>query len=51
VQFPTLLAFSAPKVKGYTPESVVAEKLQAMVALGMVNSRMKDFYDIWVWEK
>ena len=48
VQFPTLLAFSAPKVKGYTPESVVAEKFQAMVALGMVNSRMKDFYDIWV---
>ena len=48
MQFPTLLAFSAPKVKGYTPESVVAEKFQAMVALGMVNSRMKDFYDIWV---
>jgi len=48
IEFPTLLKFSAPKVKGYTPESVVAEKSQAMVSLGMVNSRMKDFYDIWV---
>lgn len=48
LQYPTLLKFPAPKVKGYPPESVVAEKFQAMVALGMVNSRMKDFYDIWV---
>lgn len=48
LKYPTLLKFPPPKVKGYTPESVVAEKFQAMVALGMVNSRMKDFYDIWV---
>lgn len=28
-------------------DSVVAEKLEAIVSLGMLNSRMKDFYDIW----
>jgi hypothetical protein len=48
LQYPTLLKFPAPKVQGYPPESVVAEKFQAMIALGMVNSRMKDFYDIWM---
>jgi len=47
LQYPTLLKFPPPKIRGYTPESVVAEKFQALVALGMVNSRMKDFYDIW----
>ena len=48
LQYPTLLKFPAPKIQGYPPESVVAEKFQAMVSLGMVNSRMKDFYDIWL---
>jgi len=28
-------------------ESTIAEKFQAMVKLGVLNSRMKDFYDIW----
>src|SRR5262249_19450417 len=37
----------APRLRGYTRESVVAEKFQAMVALGEVNSRLKDFYDVW----
>lgn len=32
----------------YTKESVIAEKFDAMVSRGMTNSRMKDFYDIWV---
>ena len=32
----------------YPRESVIAEKLQAMMALGLLNSRMKDFYDIWL---
>jgi len=32
---------------GYTMESTIAEKFQAMVKLGVLNSRMKDFYDIW----
>jgi hypothetical protein len=38
----------APQLRGYPPESVVAEKLQALVFLGSVNSRMKDFYDLWI---
>lgn len=46
--YPTLLDLPAPQVKAYPRETVVAEKLQAMVALGPVNSRMKDFYDIWL---
>jgi hypothetical protein len=29
-------------------ETVIAEKFQAMVALGLANSRLKDFYDIWI---
>lgn len=48
VTYPTLLDFDAPKLLGYTPETVVAEKLQAMVALDMANTRLKDFLDIWV---
>jgi hypothetical protein len=49
--YPTLLDFPAPKLQVYPKETVIAEKLQAMVALGMANSRMKDFYDIWVISK
>jgi hypothetical protein len=48
ISYPTLLDFPPPRLKAYPRESVVSEKLQAMVALGMPNSRMKDFYDIWV---
>jgi hypothetical protein len=46
--FPTLLAMPAPQLRAYPKETVVAEKLQAMVQLGMANSRMKDFYDLRV---
>ncbi|MCF8072421.1 MAG: nucleotidyl transferase AbiEii/AbiGii toxin family protein [Desulfarculaceae bacterium] len=47
IDYPTLLDQPAPRIKAYPKESVVAEKLQAMVAIGMPTSRMKDFYDIW----
>ncbi|MCM3900752.1 MAG: nucleotidyl transferase AbiEii/AbiGii toxin family protein [Pyrinomonadaceae bacterium] len=47
IDFPTLLDFPAPHLRGYTRESVVAEKFEAMVKLGMLNSRMKDFFDLW----
>lgn len=47
VEYPTILDFPAPHLYGYPPETVVAEKFQAMTVLGMANSRMKDFYDIW----
>jgi predicted nucleotidyltransferase component of viral defense system len=46
--YPTLLEFPAPKLHVYSKESVVAEKFEAMVKLGVANSRMKDFYDLWV---
>jgi hypothetical protein len=48
VKYPTLLDFLAPVLKGYSMESTIAEKYQAMVKLGGLNSRMKDFYDIWM---
>jgi len=37
-----------PLIKTYSKETVIAEKLQAMVVLGMQNSRMKDFYDLYI---
>ena len=48
VRLPTVLDLPPPELLGYTRESVIAEKLQAMVYLGAVNSRMKDFYDVWL---
>lgn len=48
VNFPTILDFPAPALKAYPKETVVAEKFQAMTALGMQNSRMKDFFDLWI---
>ena len=47
VQYPTLLGFPAPRIRVYPRESVVAEKYHALVVLGIANSRMKDFYDLW----
>jgi predicted nucleotidyltransferase component of viral defense system len=47
VEYPTLLGFPALRLRAYPKETVVAEKLQSMVMLGILNSRMKDFYDIW----
>lgn len=48
LQYPAILDMPAPRLRGYPPESVVAEKFQAMVFLGSVNSRLKDFYDLWL---
>lgn len=44
--FPTILDAPAPVLRTYPKETVVAEKLQAMVMLGIANSRMKDFFDV-----
>lgn len=46
--YPVLLSQPAPELLCYSRESTIAEKFQAMVALGTINSRMKDFYDIWL---
>ncbi len=51
IDFPTLLDSSAPRIRAYPCETVIAEKFQALVAFGMVISRMKDFYDIWTLSK
>lgn len=48
IDFPTILDFPAPRLRGYRRETVIAEKLHAMVFLGALNSRMKDFYDVWL---
>jgi hypothetical protein len=48
VEYPTLLGGPAPVLLAYPPETVIAEKLQALVALGRANTRMKDFYDLWI---
>lgn len=45
---PVLLDLPAPRLRAYSRETVIAEKFQAMIALGRANSRMKDFYDIWL---
>lgn len=47
IYYPQLLDFPAPELRGYNPETMIAEKLDAIVKLGLANSRMKDFYDIW----
>lgn len=46
LQYPSLLGLPAPRLRTYPRETVVAEKFQAMVSLGELNSRMKDFYDL-----
>jgi predicted nucleotidyltransferase component of viral defense system len=46
--FPTLLDLPVPQLQTYPKETVVAEKFEAIVRLDMANSRMKDFYDLWV---
>lgn len=48
VDYPVILDFPKPRLKGYPAESVISEKFEAMVKLGLLNSRMKDFYDIWL---
>lgn len=48
VDFPTILDFPTPVLKAYPKETVIAEKFQAMIVLGMQNSRMKDFFDLWI---
>ncbi|MFT4276630.1 MAG: nucleotidyl transferase AbiEii/AbiGii toxin family protein [Rhodopseudomonas sp.] len=48
LDYPSMLNFPTPRLKAYARETVIAEKFQAMVALGRANSRMKDFYDIWI---
>jgi hypothetical protein len=47
IEYPTILDFPAPRLRGYSKESMVAEKFESVVTLGILNSRMKDYFDIW----
>jgi hypothetical protein len=47
LSYPTLLDLPSPRVRAYRKETVIAEKLEALVKLGETNSRLKDFYDLW----
>ncbi len=47
-ELPTMLDHPAPSLYCYSRESAIAEKFEAMIKLGILNSRMKDFYDIWL---
>ena len=47
IEYPTLLEFPAPVLHAYPKETVIAEKLEALTMLGMLNSRMKDYFDLW----
>ncbi len=44
--YPSLLQFPEPRIFAYPPEAVIAEKLEAIIVLGLSNSRIKDFFDI-----
>jgi predicted nucleotidyltransferase component of viral defense system len=48
VSYPVLLTdMSPPVLRVYPAYTVVAEKYHAMVSLGMVNTRLKDYFDLW----
>ncbi len=48
IVYPAILGSPAPELEGYNRETAIAEKFQAMVKLGELNSRMKDFFDVWM---
>ena len=48
VEYPGMLDFPTPKVAAYSKEAVIAEKCETMIDRGALNSRMKDFYDVWM---
>lgn len=48
IDYPALLDAPNPHLRAYPVETVVAEKFEAVVSLGIANSRLKDFYDLWM---
>ena len=48
IDYPSLLDMPAARLKAYNRETVIAEKLEAIVSLGVQNSRMKDYYDLLI---
>lgn len=48
IDYPVILDLPRPHLKGYPAEGIVSEKFEAIIKLGSLNSRMKDFYDLWL---
>lgn len=48
LEYPTLADQERPNINAYSIESVIAEKFEAMLRFSFVNSRMKDFYDLFI---
>lgn len=48
ISLPSILDLPSPNLQGYPRETVVAEKFETIVKRGEINSRMKDYYDIWI---
>jgi predicted nucleotidyltransferase component of viral defense system len=48
IVLPVLLDMRSPHLRAYPPETVIAEKFHTIVVLGRANSRMKDYYDVWM---
>jgi hypothetical protein len=46
--YPTMIGHPSAELMAHSRETVIAEKLEAMVSLGQLNSRMKDFFDLWL---
>jgi hypothetical protein len=51
IDYPVMLGGLPPRLQGYPAEAAIAEKYQTLVVRDLANSRMKDFYDIWVLSK
>ncbi|MCP3905198.1 MAG: nucleotidyl transferase AbiEii/AbiGii toxin family protein [Planctomycetes bacterium] len=47
IEYPTVLDMEPPRLRAYPPETSIAEKFQVMLYRGVLNSRMKDYFDIW----
>ncbi|MHB1342481.1 MAG: nucleotidyl transferase AbiEii/AbiGii toxin family protein [Coriobacteriia bacterium] len=48
VDYPALLDTDAPHILAYQPATAIAEKFETMISKGLLNSRLKDYYDIWM---
>jgi hypothetical protein len=48
VEYPTLLDLEAPRILAYQPPTAIAEKFETIVSRGLTNSRMRDYYDLWL---
>lgn len=51
ITYPAMLGHPAAELMAYNRETTIAEKLEAMLSMGQLNSRMKDFFDVWLLAK